>query len=80
MSDEANKTKGWNPFGWAATMAMNGVDLSDEDTAIVDAFLQRIGKLTQDQRLTIFDMFSDFFCPRCGIEQPPGDCQCGTSE
>jgi hypothetical protein len=37
-------------------------------------FMQR---LTPDQRVTVQQAISDYFCPRCGIEQPEGDCHCG---
>ena len=39
-----------------------------------------VGAMRQQDRPVFFQVLTDHFCPRCGIEQPEGDCQCGREE
>jgi len=43
---------------------------------VVLSLVEWLGTLSADQRATCFQVLVDFYCPRCGIEQPEGDCQC----
>lgn len=40
----------------------------------------RMETLSQRQRLVVYQVLTDFFCPGCGIEQPYGDCQCRSQQ
>lgn len=60
------------------TIAANGDEpLGEPAENAVDALMEAMNNLSPAQRVTIFQILHDYFCWRCGIEQPPGDCQCG---
>jgi hypothetical protein len=60
--------------------AINGNDMPDEACDAVQALIDVMESISQDQRITCFEMLGDYFCTRCGIEQPLGDCQCGDED
>ena len=63
--------------GIAATIAMNGGDpLGDEAQNALEVLLEAMKPLSDYQRQTVYEVLGDFYCRRCGREQPPGDCQC----
>lgn len=68
-----------NPLSVADTLALTGDDLTDEAQDALDALLEAMNSLTLRQRCCVYNVLSDFFCLGCGIDQPPGDCQCRSS-
>jgi hypothetical protein len=58
----------------------NGDDMPENACDAVQALIDAMDSLSPYQRITCYDMLSDYFCTRCGIEQPPGDCQCGAED
>lgn len=68
--------QGWNPSGIADTVSLNGRESLGDAQDTVELLLEQMDKLNQNQRITVFQILGDFFCPRCGVEQPKGDCQC----
>jgi hypothetical protein len=56
----------------AAALGANPSKVSD--------FVGYLGGLSDEQRVTVFQALSDFFCRYCGRQQPPGDCQCRNDE
>lgn len=68
-------TNGWAPV--EHVMELNGNEpFSDEQSSALDALMERMNAMTAEQRVVVFQILGDFFCDGCGIEQPPGDCQC----
>lgn len=67
--------------GWAPTdvvMGLNGEDsFSDDGADAVETLKEQMEAMTQRQRVVVFQVLCDFYCPRCGVDQPEGDCQCG---
>ena len=65
-----------NPFSIKDTIRANGDDLPDDAYDAMNALRVRMDTLTNRQRVVIFQVLTDFFCQRCGVDQPPGDCRC----
>jgi hypothetical protein len=55
----------------------NGYEVGSDVSETAARLIQQMEKLTQQDRLGVFMMLDDFYCRRCGVDQPPGDCQCG---
>jgi hypothetical protein len=51
-------------------------DEADKATDAVGNLIDMMKKMHPDARIMVFAALDDFFCRRCGIEQPEGDCQC----
>jgi hypothetical protein len=58
-------------------VAMNGVDPIGDPLETVQQLIREMAGLQLLQRVTVFQILGDYFCRRCGVEQPPGDCHCG---
>lgn len=57
-------------------MAANGISMPDDDFDAIELLRSHMESMTPTQRVGVFQVLTDFFCPRCGIDQPYGDCQC----
>jgi hypothetical protein len=58
-------------------VSMNGVAPIGQPMETVQRLIREMAGLQLLQRVTVFQILGDYYCRRCGEEQPPGDCQCG---
>jgi len=66
-----------NPLGINATLAMtSGGPISVAAESVIDTFREAMAGMTQRERVVAFQVLGDFYCQRCGVDQPYGDCQC----
>src|SRR5690606_33301880 len=66
-----------NPHGINGTLTASGREpISDEAEQAADTMREAMERMTSRERVVAFQVLTDYFCPHCGIEQPPGDCQC----
>ena len=55
-------------------------DHSARAKSLIGDLIDVMEKMPKGARIMVFAVLGDFFCRRCGIEQPPGDCQCGKTD
>lgn len=66
-----------NPLGINDTLASCEKEaLSEAAEDAIDAMREAMERMTQRERVVSFQVLGDFYCHRCGIDQPEGDCQC----
>jgi len=77
VNPETIEHRDLNPLSIADTIEANGDEpLGDEAQDALDTLVEAMKPLTDYQRQTVYEVLGDFYCRRCGREQPPGDCQC----
>lgn len=57
--------------------AANGnAPFSDETRDALQGMLNALKHTSREDRVVIFQILTDHYCPHCGIDQPLGDCHC----